>query len=385
MEGAAIRILAKTNVDSYWRNETTDWEGRAYRGFDFSGTFTINIDHPDFYATSRTLVIRDKTPHGDFAFTIVLKRNKDSKLVIVDVVSKGDRAPVYEARVRLDGSIYQYSGTTNSQGRAVIKVDQGDNYTLKITHYGYEPIESSVKIKKFDDTQREYPLNFEMVSINEFKRTIVVAVKGRKSDGVLEKIRFATVQFTCENATREGQTNGDGVCEFKHSFPPGEEVKVQVNEDGYIPQTKTFLVKTRGISDGWEKDLIEFVLVKEGTEANSWIGVFENDIQKMTIKGSGNSISAHFTYKIGNSTGRGTWVNVKVEGNTATGSWTDEYKDADKSAKRNGSLVATLSGNTLTYDYKENEPAFTWNAGVTPYTSTIRKDATWQGVLTRKN
>jgi hypothetical protein len=119
------------------------------------------------------------------------------------------------------------------------------------------------------------------------------------------------------------------------------------------------------------------------TATVNWSGTYVSTASTMTVVGTARSLSATEQWKTGGRNGTNTWVNCQVKGNTAKCNWTGTYEgDPDKTAERHGTLEVTLSGNTITGTYYEDEPTFHWNVGA--YPSAIHKGATWPINVQRK-
>lgn len=118
----------------------------------------------------------------------------------------------------------------------------------------------------------------------------------------------------------------------------------------------------------------------------NWVGTWVSGDFTLIISANGDVISASFQYKSPpHSTGKGQWTGCSLEGNTAVCDWSENYEDEDKSVVRGGKLVVTRDGDSITgTSTEENEPLFTWKQGVSPYPSSIRKNARWPINLTRK-
>jgi hypothetical protein len=95
----------------------------------------------------------------------------------------------------------------------------------------------------------------------------------------------------------------------------------------------------------------------------NWSGTWIDGVITTNISGSGNSLSASFTYKGDGYSGSGSWTGCKVEGNSAKCNWIASHDDDTKSGTRKGTLDVTLGGNTITGSYFEDTPQWTYKAG----------------------
>lgn len=286
IEGATVSFAATSTSHSERRVESADWDGMAYRDFDFYGTFTINAEAPGFYGSSFVVVKKWKDASGDVPVTLVLKRKAGVKLVTVSVFEKGTGKLIYDAQVNLKGYIYSYNGTTNASGEAVIPVDHGDDYAVTVTHNGYKAVEGNVRVKEYDDTQSGYGLSFEMEPTNNFKRVMLVKVQERDLEGKVWSVGAASVTFTYEGTTFEHKADLGGITEFAHNIAPGESVRIDVAMGGYKSQTKTIIIKAKGaettgplsfVIGDQEKDIAVFTLVRaKGLERTLSVKVIDN-------------------------------------------------------------------------------------------------------------
>ena len=477
IEGATIKIETKSDVLSERRFETSDWEGMAYREFAYAGTFTINAEASGYYGAIVVAVVKPKDPSGDVPVTLVLKRQAGVKLVVVDVFEKGTGALIYDAKVHLKGSTYSYNGTTNNSGNAIIAVDQGDDYVVTVSHNGYQSMTDNVRVKKYDDTQNEYDLSFELTPTKQFKRTMYVKVQTLAEDGNIWGVPFANVQFTSEGTKFEHNADEEGITEFAHSFPPLEQVRVDVKMGGYKPQSKTVTIKVTGVegkglgtlAGNNERDMVVFTLVKEkGLERTlvinvhdkagkpikyadlnfpdgmlkitdmygkceytikwptdeavkieiekkgfkpktvnvspgkndlqvvlekeqdevdeNWNGTFTDAYSQMILTGNGGVLSGLWTYAVSDSKGTGSLTNCKIDGNTVTGNWKAQHEDNTKTGTRSGTFAATLTGSTLSGQFVEDTPKWSYKTGYSDATvsSSMHKGAVWPFTFTRK-
>lgn len=100
--------------------------------------------------------------------------------------------------------------------------------------------------------------------------------------------------------------------------------------------------------------------VKSNNNKSNWAGRWVDGISVVEIKGSGNALSASWTYNAPNLSGDGSWSECKVEGNTANCDWEVTHDDDTKKGKRTGTLKVILSGDAITGAYTEKEPKWTY-------------------------
>lgn len=98
-------------------------------------------------------------------------------------------------------------------------------------------------------------------------------------------------------------------------------------------------------------------------QTGNWSGTWIDGISVVKISGSGNSLSATWTYKDTNLNGSGSWSACKVEGNTAKCNWTVAHEDDTKAGTRKGTLEATLNGTTIAGSYYEDAPQWSYKPG----------------------
>lgn len=281
VEGASVSVNYVYNPASSpvrLDSMTTDRSGQVYiipatfGGFlkvkpKAGSRFDITVRHSGYIETYRNVPIRKDTQAGDISVSVSLKRKPGGKLVVVQLVEEGSRAPIYDASVKLKGTISPtlVSGTTDSGGQALITVTEADNYGVFITHTGYEPVNATLPVKMYDD-QKEYSLGFEMKAKNRQERILRVFVKGKDKDGKTVPVRYA--QVTLAGGTMK-TTNYDGQVEFQHRLVPGEEYKVEAEATYYRPGSANFLVGARGVTG----DAVTINLERE--ESDSLAGTWE--------------------------------------------------------------------------------------------------------------
>jgi len=283
VEGASVKIEFKTNAYTDWKNETADWEGFVYRNYVGAGTFIIMVSAPGFNTATRTIVVDAKDPSGDIPVFLTLERKKGLKLVVVNVFEKGSMMPLYNAQISLRGSVHRYNGATNNVGEAVIPVEHGDNYSVTVTHAGYEPARGNIAIKQFNDGTTEHSLAFELIPTNEEKPkplNVYVMDKNRKP------IQGATVLVL---PGRSAVSNERGFAQAAHKQQPGEYIDVTVQANGYKDGHKRVLVGTnQGTGITRAADAVTFVLEKGGNVRDVFTIVIEvlDDQNNQPVKGA---------------------------------------------------------------------------------------------------
>ena len=267
--------------------QTTDAAGKvwvipaAFGGFSRvqpkpGARFDIAITHPDYYDAYRPVPVRKDTQSGDVPVGVSLRRKAGTKVVAVQVFEKGDRAPIYDATVKLRGTMSStlFSGTTNSGGQALISITEADNYQVSVTHTGFESVNATLPIKMYDG-QREYNLSFEMKRTTEEARLLRVSVKGKDKQGRIVPVRYAQVTLP------DGQTKTtdyEGIVSFRHKLPPGEEVKVEAEATYYKPGSSSFTVGVRKLTS----DTVSISLERKDADDDDSA---EERLLKVSVKG----------------------------------------------------------------------------------------------------
>lgn len=113
-----------------------------------------------------------------------------------------------------------------------------------------------------------------------------------------------------------------------------------------------------------------------------WDGTYADTYSTITVSGK----SINFQFQVGDSKGSGTWAIEKMEGNSVAGKWTSSYSDATKTGTRSGTVTASISGDTISGEYIEDTPIWSWKAGYGPHnvTSSMYKGKHWPFSLKRK-
>lgn len=124
----------------------------------------------------------------------------------------------------------------------------------------------------------------------------------------------------------------------------------------------------------------------EGNTPVSWSGTYTDGISIMTITGGAGAFSATWTYSAGDAKGTGSLTGRKIEGNKVTGDWKAQHEDDTKSGSRSGTFTANLKGNTITGQFLEDTPKWSWKTGYSPSNvqSRMFKGAVWPFSLARK-
>jgi hypothetical protein len=229
------------------QKEKTDGDGKAYLVYYDEGEYKVTVEHQDYETMEQIEPVTGRSRDVNLLFS--LKRKAENKLVVVSLIAADNKQPVVDAKIYLQGSTFTalYTGTTDSAGRALINVVEGGTYDVQITHSLFQSINATLSVKGFDDEQKEYALSYEMQRKNaseEEERTLIVTLQGKDKDGNVVPVKDANVNLP------DGQsklTGPDGTVEFKHKFPPGGTVNVNIGETkGYQAKSDSFMVSTIG-------------------------------------------------------------------------------------------------------------------------------------------
>ena len=160
------------------QTEKTGDDGKAYLVYDFTGNrwepyhrLDVTISHPDFVETYRNVPITKNRPSGDIAIPVSLKRRSGAKVVTAKVIAADDRKPIVGAHIALRGtrqlasgmtSTAMYDASTDGDGKAVINVTEGDDYSVTVSASTFFSAETTLTVKILDDEQKTYHLDFEM-------------------------------------------------------------------------------------------------------------------------------------------------------------------------------------------------------------------------------
>jgi hypothetical protein len=97
-----------------------------------------------------------------------------------------------------------------------------------------------------------------------------------------------------------------------------------------------------------------------------WLSTDESET--VVISTNDNSIAASFAYKGADRSMIGKWTDCKVSGNKLKCKWNGDHDDATKTAKRKGTLKATLKGDALSVIYYEEDTEdMNWKPGYGPH------------------
>lgn len=167
--------------------------------------------------------------------------------------------------------------------------------------------------------------------------------------------------------------------------------------DYWVDMRNEALTKCQNLYQTFEKSLpqcrslfmAELEKSRKMEGGNDFIGTWEGNTGygtlTVTVKGSGNGISAKTAHVKNNGfTDKGEWNNCQLSGNTLKCLWYEDYEDGDKKIHRMGFNSITLTGDQLQISSEDDEPNFTWKPNITPYSSGIRKGATWSASIKRK-
>lgn len=242
--------------------------GTAYLVYEDQGNYRVTIEHKDYDKAEQ--LVRATGASRDIRVPFSLTRKAGNKVVVVNLTAADDKQPVPEAKVVLDGGGNAfYTGTTDLAGEALLNVVEGGTYSVEITHSKFESIHTTLRVKGFDDEQKEYSLAYDMKRkkpVEAVERTLIVTVEGKDKGGNLVPIKYVGVNLP------DGQfkiTDRYGKCEMKHKFPPGETVKATIDEiKGYQGTSGSFVVKTKG------EDSLTVTVEREGCKVPDVSGTY---------------------------------------------------------------------------------------------------------------
>ncbi len=338
--------------------------------------FIVTISHPDFQTTKRTIPVTSAS--GDLFATVALQPKSGSKFIEVNVFSLGDHMPLYEAQIKLRGlsSGELFYGSTNSAGRALVKVTHLDIFEVSVSHAGYKPDSRGMTPDPFND-ENPPAINFDLTPNPGGERVLNVAVKGRDKSGNVVPVRYATVKLP---DGQEKTTDYEGRAQFRHALPPGEDEIVTAEATYYKSGSATFMVGMKALSE----DNVVVMLNREaagssddtndqsksddsGRNSSGWAGTWVNGGSRITISGGRSGITATEEWSGGGREGTTTWTNCRVDGLTATCDYEADYRgDPGKSGKHYGTVKVSISGNKLTGASKITRIEFV-NSDGTPF------------------
>jgi len=234
----------------------------------------------------------------------------------------------------------------------------------------------------------EDEVDFILESTNEPKeiktRPLVVEVLDSKSNKPVNGASV-TIKVLKTGAVATVPTKGDGEANFTINI--GDELRAIVTCKGYKEKWSDISSDLTTEGDKSERRfLIYLSKEKEEDDELDWNGTFTDNYSKMTISGGGTSLSGSWTYEVGASKGTGTLINCKITGNKVTGKWSVQHEDDTKTGARSGTFTATLSGNTLSGQFLEDTPTWSYKPGYSAanITSSMHKGAVWPFTFTRK-
>ena len=93
-----------------------------------------------------------------------------------------------------------------------------------------------------------------------------------------------------------------------------------------------------------------------------------DEYETVVISPNDNSVVASFNYQAADRSGVGKWTECKRANNTLKCKWTADHDDATKTARRKGTLKATLKGDQLhVIYYEEDTENMLWKPGYGPH------------------
>lgn len=285
------------------------------------------------------------------------------------------------------------SAETDATGlaRTTHKQQPGDYITVIVEAEGYKRQEKQVLIGQnrkvyggFGAVKSpEDEVDFVLES-SAGTRPLIVEVLDNKTN---KPVNGASVRIKVMKSGAEASaaTKGDGEAHFTINI--GDELRAMVTCKGYKEKWSDINNELTGGDDNSERRfLIYLAKEKEEDDEADWNGIFTDTYSKMTLSGNGGSLSGSWTYEVGASKGTGTLMNCKIEGNKVTAKWVAQHEDDTKTGTRSGTFTATLSGNTLSGQFLEDTPKWSYKTGYSAnnITSSMHKGAVWPFTFTRK-
>jgi len=289
--------------------------------------------------------------------------------------------------------------TTNTDGSGYAKVQHtilisGEYVKLEVHKEGYKIERQYVPSGDAPWTKdgKAIPANTAYITLTKGENESIifhinVEVLDADTD---EPVPGANVQLSLSDGdVKNGTTNTQGEC------------RLSDNEYSFAGLTAKVIVKKKGYKEKWSDITADLMTGKDNAERQfliyiskdgdaDWSGTYESGTpwgkQVLVVSGSGTGFTATTSHIKNNGfTDKGQISGCRAEGDKLQCNWTEQFEDNDKKISRRGTVVITMSGNTLSGSAVEDEPGFSWKNGITPYSSAIRKGAVWTWAVTKKN
>lgn len=246
---ADAKITTKRQDQNVADHMTSDDAGEATvvikRNRDWTGgdNFAVTVSHPSY--ETQTGYVKSAGDEGrDLEAPFALKRKGNWKLATITVLEAGTRAPIMGAKVMLNGGGNRfYTDTTGADGTAAFRVETGVVYDLSITTDSHEKISEKLDLKAARDAAATYVLDPKGGG-REFRRALIVSVKGKGQDGVASPLRGAVVTGP---GLHDPVTDENGRIIFLHTVPPGETITLTASAALHKSGSTTVLVRDKGL------------------------------------------------------------------------------------------------------------------------------------------
>ncbi|MDQ7823456.1 MAG: hypothetical protein RDV48_11720 [Candidatus Eremiobacteraeota bacterium] len=143
---------------------------------------------------------------------------KSGAILEVKVGDKSSKRPLGGVKVKASVNGAETTGTTSTDGIAVLQIPAGKSVTIALSKQGYEYVQVTKPI-----IEVEASASGALLPVAELAITI-------RNKDTQKPVRGALVKA----GTASGTTNAGGVCVLK--VPPGTEVEVKASAEGYLPR-----------------------------------------------------------------------------------------------------------------------------------------------------
>lgn len=212
---------------------------------------------------------------------------------------------------------------------------------------------------------------------------LIVEVLDSKTD---QPINGASVII--RSAASGFQTSAKTVSRGQASFTinKGDELRAMVKYRGYKEKWSDITSDLTSGSDNTERRFVVYITQEIEEVGGYWNGTFTDAYSTFSFSGSASAVSATWKYVVSDSKGTGSLTSMKVNGNTATGTWNVQHTDDTKTGSRSGTFTVAINGNTITGQLVEDTPNWNYKPGYSAanVNSSMRKGVVWPVYITRK-
>lgn len=310
----------------------------------------------------------------------------ETKPLVIHVKNKKGK-PVEGAFISvLPGTSVHTDASGNA--RTTHKQQPGEYITVSVSADGYKSQEKQVLVAQNRTTYGGFgavknpddEVSFTLEPVGE-TIPLIIEVLDEKSDKPVNGASV-TIKVMKSGAQATSTTVSEGEAHF--TINKGDELRAMVKYKGYKEKWSDVSADLTS-GDNAERRFVVYIS-KEKDDDDDWNGTFVDNYSTFNFSGGGGSVSATWTYVVGDSKGTASLTSTKMNGNTATGTWKAQHEDNTKTGSRSGTFTVTISGNNITGQLVEDTPKWSYKAGYSAanVSSSMRKGATWAINISRK-